>query len=373
MKRVAVLGATGSIGQQTMDVIRQHPDQLQVVGLTANRSAGSLKKLAQEFRVDKLALMNEAAAKEAGIPGGMGAMVDIATMAEADIVVVAVAGVIGLLPTLAAIDAGKDIALASKEVLVSAGEIVMPRVKEKGVELKPIDSEHSALYQCLQGYTSDQVRTLILTASGGPFRGKSKEELAKVTREQALQHPTWNMGGKITVDSATLMNKGLEVIEAHWLFGVSVDQVDVVVHPQSIVHSFVKFNDGSVLGQLGWPNMRLPIQYALLHPARVPNKFPDWDPVATPHLTFEKVDRDTFRCLNLAYESARRGATMPCALNAANEEAANAFLEGQCGFMQIADIVEKVMIKHTPVDPSLDNLLAVDKWARETARELMGL
>jgi 1-deoxy-D-xylulose-5-phosphate reductoisomerase len=373
VKRVAVLGATGSIGRQTMDVIREHPGHLKVVGMTANRSAASLQRAAEEFGVEKIALMHEGAAKEAGIPGGMAAIVDIATMAEADIVVVAVAGVIGLLPTLAAINAGKDIALASKEVLVAAGEIVMPLVAQKGVTLKPIDSEHSALFQCLQGAKGDQIKSLILTASGGPFRGKKRAELEKITSEQALQHPTWNMGGKITVDSATLMNKGLEVIEAHWLFGVSVDQVEVVVHPQSIVHSLVKFKDGSVLAQMGWPNMRLPIQYALLHPERVSNRLKDWDPIKSPTLTFEDADPETFRCLALAYDSARKGKTVPCALNAANEEAANAFLVGKCGFLEIADVVEKVIARHTPVEPTLDNLLAVDKWARETAREFMKL
>lgn len=256
---------------------------------------------------------------------------------------------------------------------MAAGEVVMPAVREAGVSMTPIDSEHSALFQCLQGYPAESVKELILTASGGPFRGRRREELESVTVEEALVHPTWRMGGKITVDSATMMNKGLEVIEARWLFGVATERVKVVVHPQSVVHSMVKFWDGSVLGQMGWPDMRLPIQYALLHPERKANDLPDWDPVATPQLTFEPVDEGTFRCLALARAASAAGGTMACALNAANEEAANGFLAGRCGFLEIADIVEGVMERHEVAAPAWETILETDAWARETARGLMRL
>jgi 1-deoxy-D-xylulose-5-phosphate reductoisomerase len=287
-------------------------------------------------------------------------------------VVISVAGVIGLEPTLAAIMAGKDIALASKEVLVAAGQVVMPLIREKGVTLTPIDSEHSALFQCLLGSSPEHVGRLILTASGGPFRGKKRSDMEGVTREDALAHPTWSMGGKITIDSATLMNKGLEVIEARWLFDVVASHIDVVIHPQSIIHSLVQFKDTSVLAQMGWPDMRLPIQFALLYPERKPNQLKPWSPVDTPQLSFERPDLETFRCLALAYMAAEKAQSMPCALNAANEEAANAFLRGQCGFLQIADVVEKVMGAHTPVEPNLQALIDTDSWARAKVREALG-
>lgn len=361
---MAVLGSTGSIGRQTLDIIRQHPSRLQVASLTAHASADLLRRQAAEFGVAHTALMSESAGRSAGIPGGMSAVIDCATLPEVDIVVVAVAGVIGLEPTLAAIEAGKNIALASKEVLVSAGGVVMDRIRAKGLAITPIDSEHSAIFQCIQGALEGGVRRIMLTASGGPFRGRTRASLSQVTRDDALNHPTWKMGGKITVDSATLMNKGLEVIEARWLFGLQLAQVEVVIHPQSIIHSMVEMADGSVLAQLGWPDMRLPIQYALLYPERVPNAMKPWNPVETPTLTFERPDRGTFRCLDLAYQAAAAGGTMPCVLNAANEVAANAFLEGRCGFLQIAEVVEAVMEAHTPAEPGLESLFAADSWAR---------
>lgn len=370
MKRVVVLGSTGSIGTQALDVIAQHPDRLQVVGLAARRNRALLEEQASRFGVSRTALFDS---------DGMNAVVDLATMEDADIVVVSVAGVIGLLPTIEAIRAGKDIALASKEVLVAAGEIVMPLVAKHAITMTPIDSEHSAIFQCLQGARSpgaispanEDISEIILTASGGPFRGKKRADLEGVTVDQALNHPTWRMGGKITIDSATLMNKGLETIEAKWLFGVEIDQVTVLVHPQSIIHSMVKFLDGSVLGQLGWPNMRLPIQYALLFPERVQNEMRPWNPVETPSLSFEEVDHATFPSIRIAMESLNRGGTMPCAMNAANEEAANAFLRGEIRFLEIPDVVEGTMARHDPLDPSLDNLLASDYQAREIARNLM--
>ena len=371
MKRIVVLGSTGSIGVQTLDIVRQHSDRLQVVGLAAYRNADLISAQAKEFGAKQIALSDERAAKAAGIPGGLDAVIAIAAMDEVDLVVIAVAGVIGLMPTIAAIQAGKNVALASKEVLVSAGEVVMPLVRKHGVTMTPIDSEHSALFQCMQGYTTDQVSKLIITGSGGPFRGKGREDLKKVTTEEALKHPTWRMGGKITVDSATLMNKGLEIIEARWLFDVAPSQVDVVIHPQSVVHSFVKFKDGSVLGQFGWPDMRLAIQYALLWPERKPNDLKPWDPTDTPTLTFEKPDEKTFRSLYLARQALKTGGTMPCAMNAANEVAATAFLDGTCGFLQIAETVEEVMVRHAPGRPNLENLIETDKWARRTAQSLL--
>jgi len=369
MKRVVVLGSTGSIGGQTLDAISQHPDDLCVVGLAANSNSKLLREQASRFGVRRLALMQESGGS--GIPYGMDALIDLAIFEEADIVVISVAGVIGLLPTIAAIEAGKNIALASKEVLVAAGELVMPLVQKHGITLTPIDSEHSAIFQCLQGYTTDQVTELIITASGGPFRGKKREELQQVTVEQALNHPTWRMGGKITIDSATLMNKGLEAVEARWLFGIDIDRVKVVVHPQSVIHSMVKFKDGSVLGQLGWPNMRLPIAYALLYPDRKPNTLQPWNPVDTPNLTFEEVDEDTFPSLNLAKESVRIGGTMPCAMNAANEFAANAFLNGKLRFLEISEVVRRTMQEHITKPATLDNVLAADVNARAFARNLI--
>jgi 1-deoxy-D-xylulose-5-phosphate reductoisomerase len=369
MKRVVVLGSTGSIGTQTLDVIAQHPHDLQLVGLAANRNASLLKQQAERFGVQRIALHEEVSG--CGIPWGMDALLDLATLTEADIVVISVAGVIGLLPTIAAIEAGKNVALASKEVLVSAGELVMPLVQKHGVVMTPIDSEHSALFQCLQGYSTDQIETLIITASGGPFRGRRTEDLVDVTVEQALNHPTWRMGGKITIDSATLMNKGLEAIEARWLFDVSIDQVQIVVHPQSVIHSMVKFRDGSVLGQMGWPNMRLPIAYALLYPERKPNSLPPWNPIDTPSLTFEPVDQASFKCLELARQSSRIGGTMPCAMNAANEVAANAFLNGELRFLQIPEVINRTILEHDSQPATLDNVLAADTLARSFARTLI--
>lgn len=360
MKRVVVLGSTGSIGTQTLDIIRMFPDRLKVVGLAASQSRDLLQQQAAEFGVAKTVLFAEE---------GMQAMVDLATMEEADIVVTSVAGVIGLEPTFAAIQAGKAIALASKEVLVAAGEVVMPMCEKHGVLMTPIDSEHSAVFQCLQGYSNDQIDKVILTASGGPFRGKTRADLEQVSLEDTLNHPTWRMGGKITVDSATLMNKGLEMIEARWLFGVEMDQVDVVVHPQSIVHSMVRFTDGSVLGQLGWPNMRLPIVYALLYPERPRNELPIWNPADTPTLTFEKPDTETFPALDLARAAAKIGKTMPAALNAANEHIVNSFLKGRLPFLGIPKGVEYVMNKHVPIETTLESILETDRWARRVAEE----
>jgi 1-deoxy-D-xylulose-5-phosphate reductoisomerase len=361
-KRIVVLGSTGSIGSQTLDVIAEHPDRFKVVGLAARSNSELLRAQAQRFGQPKTWLFTQT---------GLEGLTDAAALPEADLVVVSVAGVIGLLPTIAAINAGKDIALASKEVLVAAGELVMPLVQNKGVSLRPIDSEHSAIFQCLQGYKREQVGGLIITASGGPFRGWTRELMADVTVAQALNHPTWQMGGKITVDSATLMNKALEMIEARWLFNVPMAQIDAVIHPQSIVHSLVKFTDGSVLAQMGWPNMKLPILYALGFPDRLANDLKPWSPTETPSLTFQAVDHESFPAIGLARQAMEQGGTLPCALNAANEVAANAFLSRNVSFLQITDIVSKVMEQHVRVEATLDNIRRTDLEARRLAHELI--
>lgn len=372
VKGVAILGSTGSIGTQTLDIVRRLPDRLRVVGLAAHSNAEQLLAQQAEFGC-RAALYDENAARGVGLHGGIEALCDLARAPDVDIVVVAVAGVIGLLPTIAAIEAGKRIALASKEVLVAAGEIVMSLAARHEVEIVPIDSEHSAIFQCLQGVPPKSIAQLILTASGGPFRGWSLAQMAQVRPEDALRHPTWSMGGKITIDSATLMNKGLETIEARWLFDVPIERVRVVVHPQSIVHSFVELIDGSVLGQLGLPDMRLPIQYALMFPERVATGLPAWTPLEGTTLEFEPVDEEVFRCLGLAREAAQVGGTMPCAMNAANEEAVGAFLRGTIGFLGIAEAVESVMRKHEARPCDLPTILEVDRWARETTRSTMGV
>lgn len=369
-KRIVILGSTGSIGTQTLDVVRENPHSLRVVGLAASSNGHLLREQAAQFSVARTALFNLDAASHHGTAGGMAALVDLATGDDVDLVVVAVAGVVGLLPTIAAIEAGKQIALASKEVLVAAGELVMPLIKKYKTLLTPIDSEHSAIFQCLQGYQHSQVDSLILTASGGPFRGKRKEDLVGVTAEEALKHPTWSMGGKITVDSATLFNKALETIEAHWLFDVAMDSVEVVIHPGSICHSFVRFRDGSVLGQFGWPNMRLPIQYALLYPERKPNLLPRWDPIQTSPLVFEPVDHETFPAIRQAQEAMRLGQTAPCAFNAANEEAVRLFLEHKIKFLDIPHFVADTMAAHQPSSVTLEALIHADANARETVRVL---
>ena len=361
-KRIVVLGSTGSIGTQTLDILAAFPERFQVVGLAARTNDELLAQQAHRFGNPQTWLFSR---------DGVEGLVEASTLPEADLVVVSVAGVIGLIPTVEAIKAGKDIALASKEVLVAAGEVVMPLIREHKVNLRPIDSEHSALFQCLQGYRAEQVEELILTASGGPFRDWTRAQMAGVTAEQALNHPTWRMGGKITIDSATLMNKALETIEARWLFDVPMNRIHAVVHPQSVIHSMVKLTDGSVLGQMGWPNMQLPILYALAYPDRVANDLKPWNPIDTPSLTFEPIDEEAFPALSLAREAMEVGGTMPCALNAANEVAANAFLAGGVAFLQITETVARTMERHESLPPTLENLLHADGEARRIAREVM--
>jgi 1-deoxy-D-xylulose-5-phosphate reductoisomerase len=369
MRNVVVLGSTGSIGTQTLDVIARRPDKFRAVGLAANRNQKLLVEQASQFGVEKIALFDGDGSD--GIPHGMESLLELVTLKNVDIVVVAVAGVIGLLPTLRAIEAGRQIALASKEVLVAAGELTMERAKRKGVRITPIDSEHSALFQCLEGYRPDQVDSLILTASGGPFRGCAKARLDDVSVEDALNHPTWRMGGKITVDSASMMNKALELIEAHWLFGVDAKKIEVVVHPQSVVHSMVRFTDGSVLGQMGFPDMRMPIAYALSYPERLETNLPRWSPTANPCLTFEELDETVFPSIALARRALRIGGTMPAILNAANEEAANGFLRGELKFIQIWEVVGRAIAELPIEKASLEAILSADGHARSFARKLM--
>ncbi|MBQ1875329.1 MAG: 1-deoxy-D-xylulose-5-phosphate reductoisomerase [Selenomonas sp.] len=380
MKNIAVLGSTGSIGRQTLDVVRSHPELFHISVLAANRSDELLEQQIKEFQPELAVLADEAAyqrlkARYSGktkLAGGRQAFIDAAAVPEVQTVVTAMMGFAGLEPTLKALDAKKNIALANKETLVVAGEIVMRRVKEQGVALLPVDSEHGAFFQCLQGERRDKVEKLLLTCSGGPFRGRKREELVGATKAQVLAHPTWTMGQKITVDSASLVNKGLEVIEAKWLYGVSYDQIQVVVHPQSIVHSMVQFCDGSVIAQLGCPDMKLPIQYALTYPERQPSQFERLDFWQLHDLTFERPDTETFKGLKFAYEAGRIGGSMPCVFNGANEVAVAAFLRGDIHFLDIYDVIEAAMLKReTILEPTLEELLAEDQWARSYARDFL--
>ena len=377
MKRLAILGSTGSIGTQTLDVARSHSELFQVAVLAANTRDVLLEKQIEEFRPSLAVLADEKAAErlreryrgKTEIRGGEKALLDAAAFGEADVVVTSMVGFVGLAPTLAALEAGKTIALANKETLVVAGELVTALAKEKGVSILPVDSEHCALFQCLQGERRETVERLILTASGGPFRGRTVEELQSVTVEDCLKHPTWSMGRKITVDSATLVNKGLEVIEAHWLYGVPYEKIEVAVHPQSIVHSMVEFRDGAVMAQLGLPDMRLPIQYALTYPSRERADFGRMDFKTRMSLSFEPPDMKTFRGLSLAYEAGKAGGVMPCVLNGANEEAVAAFLAGRIGFLDIYDCIERAMeAQENLAHPSFEALCGADARARAFVR-----
>lgn len=378
MKKIAVLGSTGSIGTQTLDVVRNHSDILKIEVLAANNNDELLEKQIEEF-APSIAVLNDKNAYEklkARYSGktqllcGEEGLIEGVVNDKIDTVVTSLMGFAGLRPTMAAIDAGKNIALANKETLVVAGELVMQKAKEKNIEIMPIDSEHGALFQCLHGEDIAKVDKLLVTASGGPFRGKTKEELQNVSVKQCLNHPTWKMGRKITIDSATLMNKGLEVIEAKQLYGVSYDNIQVVVHPQSIVHSMVQYADGSVIAQLASTDMRLPIQYALTYPERMECVAPKLDFWQMQPLTFEKPDTDTFRGLALAYEAGKIGGSMPCVMNAANEIAVAAFLNEQIRFLDIYDIIEDEMLSHiTLVSPKLEDLFEIDAITRQNVKE----
>ncbi len=375
-KRVVVLGATGSIGESALKVAHDIPDRMEIVGLAARTNAKKLAAQANAVRPEAVCLVDEtkiaelraALEYEPTIFAGESGLSEIACLTSAEMVLVAVVGTGGLRPALAAIEAGKDLAVASKEILVMAGEAVMGGAAAKGLRVLPVDSEHNAIYQCLDGRAGDQLRRLIITASGGPFRNTPKEQFDSITPEQALKHPTWSMGPKVTIDSATLFNKGLEMIEAHWLFGVEMARVDVVIQPQSIVHSMVEFVDGSILAQLSHSDMCFPIQYAVTWPDRVANSLPPLDFGKLARLEFAAPRLDDFPALNLARRAGETGGTLPAVMNAANEVAVSAFLDRRIGFPQIWQLVEQVMNRHTSVaKPTLGVILEADRWARDEA------
>ena len=377
MKRIVILGSTGSIGSQTLDIIRRLPGRFEVVGLAAHSNAALLAEQANTFNVPYVSIGRETSIPElkSGLSGnpqircGVEGMCELSSLPEADLVVVAVSGAIGIAPTHAALNHGKDIALASKEVLVAAGAVTMALAKSKNCAILPIDSEHSAIFQCLQGAPDRSVEKILLTASGGPFRTTPKEALASVTVEQALKHPTWTMGGLVTINSATLMNKALETIEAKWLFEVEIEEVEVVVHPQSIIHSMVRFKDGSTIAQLGLPDMRLPIQYSLVYPERVDSDLPRMEVHHYSNLTFESPDEDKFPALSLARRAVTEGGSMCAVMNAANETAVDLFLNRKIAYLDIMRRIEATMNRHQPIQtPSLEEILQVDEWARADVR-----
>lgn len=381
-KGIAILGSTGSIGTQALEVIEAYPDKFDLQILTANRNADLLIEQAIEFKPAAVVIVDEdqyTKVKDAlwdhdiQTYAGVDSLEQVVTYNEVDIVLTALVGYAGLKPTLAAIDAGKSIALANKETLVVAGELVTEQAKQKGVNIYPVDSEHSAIFQCIVGEFHNPIEKIYLTASGGPFRGMTTNELQNVTKAQALKHPNWDMGAKITIDSASLMNKGLEVIEAKWLFNLKPEQIDVIVHPQSIVHSIAQFEDGSMKAQMGLPDMKLPIQFAFTYPERLKTDFERFNFLNYPELTFEQPDRDTFKNLNLAFKAMDLGGTAACALNAANEIAVQLFLEDKIGFLDIAEINERTMYDTSLIEkPTLQDYIATDSNARELARKIAG-
>jgi 1-deoxy-D-xylulose-5-phosphate reductoisomerase len=374
-KHIVILGSTGSIGRSALEVIERHADRFRIVGLSAGGNMDLLRQQIAHFHPLAVAVRGEEDAGELRslmnggtiVLAGEEGLTRLATHPEADLVLSALVGFAGLVPTYCAILAGKDIALANKETLVIGGELIMKAARESGVRLLPVDSEHSAILQCLQGEDPGTVERLLLTASGGPFRTSTPAELASATRDQALQHPTWRMGSKITIDSATMMNKGLEVIEAHWLFGLPPERISIVIHPQSIVHSLVEFADGSVKAQLGIPDMRLPIQYALLYPERPKGPFRRLDVAALSRMTFHEPDPARFRCLPLAYQALKLGGTAPAVLNAANEVAVQLFLDRRISFPAIADIIEEELRAHVPLPShTMADLVRIDRATRES-------
>jgi 1-deoxy-D-xylulose-5-phosphate reductoisomerase len=385
MKRIALLGSTGSIGLNALKTIRQHPEKYRIIALTAGRNIDLLLKQIKEFRPKAVSVLEEGLAEAlrtqlkgdatVKVYSGAEGFKSLATLEEVDTVISAITGAAGLAPTYAAVEAGKDIALANKETMVMAGPLIMDGEKRQNHTVLPIDSEHSAILQSLQGHPREDLRRVILTASGGPFKDLSLEEMQNVTPEQALKHPTWHMGKKINIDSATLMNKGLEAIEAKWFFDLKMDQIDIVIHPQSIIHSMVEYKDGSIIAQMGVPHMITPISYALSYPRHIENHLPplQLDEIGT--LSFEKPDMKRFKCLDLALQAGKTGQSMPAVLNAANEIAVAAFLEGHIGFLQISLLIEKTMEAHTPF--AIDHIEAVmeaDSWARHRAKkEIPGL
>lgn len=383
MKNLTILGSTGSIGVSTLDVVAAHPDMFRVVALTAGNNLELLKTQIETFRPDLVSVLTAEKAqalsrlltgKKPEIMHGVEGMIAAATASETTMVVAAIVGAAGLVPTTAAIMAGKDVALANKETLVTAGHLVMRMVREKKVKLYPVDSEHCAVFQSMAGHRSQDIARVILTASGGPFLNWGREQLQGATVADALNHPNWSMGRKITVDSATMMNKGLEVIEARWLFDIPVRRIAVNIHPQSIIHSMVEYVDGSVMAQLGTPDMKGPIAYALTYPGRVPSGVKALDLTALSGLTFFKPDTDRFPALKLAYQAADAGESMPAVMNAANEIAVEAFLAGRIRFMAIAEAIEKVMEQHEPhALASIEEVLEADRWGRRIAKEVLGV
>ena len=371
MKKIAVLGSTGSIGTQTLDIVRNYKENLQVVALAASTNVDLMEKQIREFMPKLVAMWSEDAAKDlrvrvadldVKILSGMDGLLEIATMEESDTVVTAIVGMIGIRPTIEAIKSGKDIALANKETLVCAGHIIMPLAKEHGVSILPVDSEHSAIFQSLNGEPGNRIQKILLTASGGPFRGRSTTELSNIQVEDALKHPNWAMGRKITIDSSTLVNKGLEVMEAKWLFGVEPEQIQVVVHPQSIIHSMVEYVDGAVIAQLGIPDMKLPIQYALFYPDRKPMNEKKLDFFELQNMTFEKPDTETFYGLALAYEALKAGGSVPTVYNAANEKAVELFLARKISYLQIPELIRKSMEVHDKImNPDVNQILALEE------------
>ena len=374
-RNIVLLGSTGSIGTQTLDVVRNNPDDLKVIGIAANKSVDKVEAQVREFRPKYVCMFDEEAARDLRIKlsdmpvevlSGMDGLVEISTVSEADTVLTAVVGMIGIRPTIAAIESGKDIALANKETLVTAGHIIMPLAKKMNVSILPVDSEHSAIFQSLNGEPADKIEKILLTASGGPFRGKKRDELVNMTVHDALKHPNWDMGPKVTIDSASLVNKGLEVMEAKWLFGTDLDQIQVIVQPQSIIHSMVQFVDGAVMAQLGVPDMKLPIQYALFYPDRMPMSEKRLDFFELGSITFEKPDTETFMGLKLAYDAARAGGSMPTVFNAANEMAVKKFINGEIKFLEIYDMITEAMENHKKVEnPDLEEILRSEAWTYE--------
>lgn len=381
MKSIGILGSTGSIGTQTLEIARNYHDEIQVAALAAGTNVTLLEQQIREFKPRMAALWSEDSARDlrdrirdldVKVVSGMDGLLEIAALEGMDALVTAIVGMIGVRPTLTAIEYGKDILLANKETLVTAGHILMPLAKEKGVKILPVDSEHSAIFQSMNGEKRSRVKKILLTASGGPFRGKTRSELAGMTVEDALKHPNWSMGRKITVDSSTLVNKGLEVMEAKWLFDVDLDRIQVVVHPQSIIHSAVEYEDGAVIAQLGVPDMKLPIQYALFYPDRRPMQQKELDLFEVGTLTFEKPDTDTFTGLKLAFDAAAKGGSMPTVYNAANEKAVSLFLDRKIGFLQIPELIEECMNRHKLIgNPDIDQILATEAEVYEMIGQLV--
>lgn len=381
MKKIAILGSTGSIGTQTLEIVREN-SELQVVALAAGSNVELMERQIREFRPAVAAMWKEEAAEElkkrvadleVKIVSKMDGLLEIATLESVEILVTALVGMIGIRPTIAAIEQGKDIALANKETLVTAGHLIMPLAQKKGVSILPVDSEHSAIFQSMRGEKKEQVEKILLTASGGPFRGRKREELTQIQPRDALKHPNWSMGRKITIDSSTLVNKGLEVIEAKWLFDLTLEQIQVVIHPQSIIHSMVQYRDGGIIAQLGTPDMKLPIQYALFYPDRMPMKGKRVDFYELGTMTFEKPDISTFEGLALAYEAVRIGGSMPTVYNAANEKAVSLFLEGKISYLGITELISDAMKHHQVIyNPNLEEILKTEQESYQYINEVVG-